>query len=242
MRKILLMVIIILVIALGYVTIVHGIGLGGFQILSIGQIKEESQNLKAKIEEVNTLIDVNYPNKIIELKKSSKRVDEAEKEYYEYTNLSSDQDIIDARTEKSYAIEFLWARLGTHARKEGINLKFEIISSSTGANTVNDLRFTVDGSYIAITNFIYAIENDSSLGFRIYNFKLLPYQNEILQGTFVVKNVAIKGNTSTQAVTTTDKETNTNTNANTNTTTTNEKSNTTNTTDTTNTANTNVTE
>lgn len=226
MRKVLLMVIIILVIALGYVSVVHGIELGNFQILSISQIKEESQNLKTKIEEVNTLIDISYPKKISELKTAGKRVDEAEKEYYEYTNLSSDQDIINARTEKSYAIEFLWARLGTHARNEGINLKFEIVSSSTGANTVNDLKFTVDGSYIAITNFIYAIENDSSLGFRIYNFKLLPYQNEILQGTFVVKNIAIKGNTSTQTVTTTNKETNTNTDANTNTTTANEQKNT----------------
>ena len=226
MRKVLLMVIIILVIALVYVSVVHGIELGEFQILSISQIKEESQDLKTKIEEVNTLIDISYPKKISELKTAGKRVDEAEKEYYEYTNLSSDQDIINARTEKSYAIEFLWARLGTHARNEGINLKFEIVSSSTGANTVNDLKFTVDGSYIAITNFIYAIENDSSLGFRIYNFKLLPYQNEILQGTFVVKNIAIKGNTSTQTVTTTNKETNTNTDANTNTTTANEQKNT----------------
>ena len=131
----------------------------------------------------------------------------AKSEYLRYTNLSSDEEILDAMEEKSYAIEFLWATLGTHARKEGVNLKFEIISSSTGANDVNDIKFTVDGSYIAITNFIYAIENDTDLNFRIQNFKLLPYEQEILQGTFVVRNIAIQGNTLRQTAATTENKT-----------------------------------
>lgn len=211
MRKILLMIIIVLLLALGYVSLVNGIQINDFQILSIKQIKEESEDLKTKIEEVNTSIDVDYPKKISELKTASNYMETTKSEYLKYTNLSSDTEIINARTEKSYTIEFLWAKLGTHARKEGINLKFEIVSSSTGANNVNDLRFTVDGSYIAITNFVYAIENDAELDFRIQNFKLLPYENEILQGTFTVKNIAISGNTSTQAVTTTSENTQQNT-------------------------------
>ena len=116
---------------------------------------------------------------------------------------------------KSYAIEFLWANIGTHARNEGINLKLEIVSSSSGASDVNDLKFTANGSYIAITNFVYALENDSNLNFRIENFKLVPYtggenrNNEILEGTFMVKNIAIEGNTSNKAVTVNTENTNT---------------------------------
>lgn len=216
MRKILLIIIIILILILGYVTLVNGIQMGNFQILSIEQIAEASKDLKAKIEEVNTLIDVDYPKKMSELKTASNYMQSAKSEYLQYTNLSSDEDIINARTEKSYTIEFLWAKLGTHARNEGINLKFEIAQSSTGANTVNDLNFTVDGSYIAITNFIYAIENDSELDFRIQNFKLLPYQNEILQASFTVRNIGIQGNTSTQAVTATQSQQDTENQNNTN--------------------------
>lgn len=219
MRKILLMVIIILILVLGYIVLMNGIKIGNFQISSIKQVEQESQNLKTKIEEVNTLIDVEYPKKISDLKTASNYMKTAKKEYLDYTNLSSEEDILNARTEKSYAIEFLWARLGTHARNEGINLKFEIIGNSTGANNSNDIQFTLNGSYIAITNFIYAIENDSELEFRIQNFKLLPYQNEILQATFNVRNVAIKGNTSNQTVTATNNnEENTTNTENTNTT------------------------
>lgn len=201
MRKILLIIIIVLLVTLGYITLVNGLDLGFIKILSVKQIQEGSQELKAKIEEANMAIDVQYPNKVKDLKDASKSMKESRDEYLRYTNLSSDEDILAARTEKSYAIEFLWAKIGTHARKEGINLKLEIAQSSTGANDVNDLKFTAEGSYIAITNFIYAIENDSELDFRIKDFKLLPHKSEILQGTFTVPNVGIQGNTSNQRVT-----------------------------------------
>lgn len=201
MRKILLIIIIVLLVTLGYITLVNGLDLGFIKILSVKQIQEGSQELKAKIEEANMAIDVQYPNKVKDLKDASKSMKESRDEYLRYTNLSSDEDILAARTEKSYAIEFLWAKIGTHARKEGINLKLEIAQSSTGANDVNDLKFTAEGSYIAITNFIYAIENDSELDFRIKDFKLLPHKSEILQGTFTVPNVGIQGNTSTEKIT-----------------------------------------
>lgn len=201
MRKILLIIIIILILALGYVSLAKGLYIGPFHILSLKQVKEESENLKAKIEEANIQIDSKYPQSIKEVKDAAKAMQAAKNEYLEYTNLSSDKDILEARTQKSYAIEFLWAKLGTHARREGINLKLEIVSSSTGANNVNDLQFTVDGSYIAITNFIYAIENDSDLDFRIQNFKLLPNNGNILKGTFKVLNVGIQGNDSSISTT-----------------------------------------
>ncbi len=221
MRKILMIIIILLLLGLGYVAVMNGVQIGNFQVLSVKGLEEESQNLKMKIEELNNLIDIEYPNRRRELEQAGKGLKDAKDEYLQYTNLSTDEEILAAMQQKSYAIEFLWTKIGTHARKEGINLKFEIASSGTGANNVNDLKFTVDGSYIAVTNFIYAIENDTELNFRIENFKLLPYQNEILQGTFTVRNIAIEGNTSTQSVTTSKEEKNTNTTNTTGTNTTN---------------------
>lgn len=216
MRKILLMIMIVLLITVGYVSLTKGLNIGFIQNLSMKQIKEQSENLNKKIEEANRQIDVTYPSKRSELEKASKNMKSAKEEYYKYTNSSTEQEILDARTQKSYAIEFLWAKLGTHARKEGINLKLEIVSSQTGANSVNDLQFTVEGSYIAITNFIYAIENDSDLDFRIQNFKLLPNKDEILQGTFTVANVGIQGNTLQQTSTENTTDTNNTENQNTN--------------------------
>lgn len=201
MRKILMILIIVLLGVLCYFALVEGIEIGKIEILSIEQIEAQSQELNAKIEGINTLIDVEYPRKINQLKAASNNMEEAKAEYLRYTNLSTDEEILDAMQQKSYAIEFLWTKLGLHARNEGINLTFEITSSATGANNVNDIKFTINGSYIAITNFIYAIENDTELNFRIENFKLLPHDKEILQGTFSVRNIAVEGNDLAQSAT-----------------------------------------
>ncbi len=202
MRKILIIIVIVLLLVLSYCTVVNGIQIFNLKISSVEQIQEESKDLKSKIEETNSLIDVEYPKKKKELTTAAKNLESAKEEYLQYTNMSSDEEILEAMQKKSYKIEFLWTKIGTHAREEGVNLKFEIVSSSTGASNANDLKFTADGSYIAITNFIYALENDTELNFTIENFKLLPYQNEILQATFTVRNISIEGNTSQQAVST----------------------------------------
>lgn len=208
MRKVLIIVIILLLVALGYTMSFNGLEIGKFQIWSVKELSESSKSIDTKIEEINSLIDVQYPKKISDLKSASNNMKTAKEEYLNYTNLSSDEQILRAMQEESYSIEFLWTKIGNHATSEGVNLKFEIVSSSTGGNNVNDINFTVQGTYIGITNFIYAIENDQDLNFRIQNFKLVPDQGNILKGTFVVKNIAIQGNTSGQQSTTNVTETN----------------------------------
>lgn len=200
MRKVLIIIITILLLVLSYFTLTKGNEIFGLKILSIKQIEEGNTRLKTKIEDINTLIDVEYPKKVGELKTASNKLETEKEEYLKYTNMSTDDEILQAMQKRSYAIEFLWTKIGLHARQEGVNLKLEIVSSSTGANNVNDLKFTVDGSYIGITNFIYALENDTELNFTIESFKLLPYKNEILQGTFIVRNIAIEGNTSKENI------------------------------------------
>ena len=77
MRKILLMIIIILLVVLSYVCLAKGMQISTFPILGLQQIEEISQNLKIRIEEVNTLIDVEYPRKISELKTASNKMQSA---------------------------------------------------------------------------------------------------------------------------------------------------------------------
>lgn len=211
MKKLLLIILIILLCVGVYFAIGKGIKIGEVQVLSMTQISEANSNLNAKIEEVNQLIDLEYPKKMSNLKEASSQMIQAKDEYLKLTNISTDEQILKATRSESYSIEFLWATIGNHATTEGVNLKFEILSNDTGTQGVYNLGFTVDGNYVAIINFISAIENDSKLNFRVQNFKLVPYQQPVLRATFTVKNIGIEGNNSSQAVTSTS-ETNTETN------------------------------
>lgn len=60
----------------------------------------------------------------------------------------------------------------------------------TDSYTMCDLKFTVSGDYIPITNFIFRLEDDNRLGFEISDFTLVK-GGENLQATFTVKNVPI---------------------------------------------------
>lgn len=214
MRKILMIVIMILLLVIGFVTMRVGIEMGSFRVLSISQINEQNKQLEAKIEEVNNLNEAEFPKKLTDLKNASKNLEEAKKEYLKYTSLSSNDEILAAMQQKKYRIESLWVKLGTHARKEGVTLEFKIVSSSIGAKSANDINFTVNGSYVAIINFVYAIENDIDLNFKIENFKLVPSSTGengdlILKATFNVRNVSIEEDTLFEETISNQKEDNT---------------------------------
>lgn len=201
MRKILITIIIVLLLVFGYVSLSKGIEIGNLKISSIKQIDENSKLLEQKTEEVNTYIDVEYPKKRTELVQAANKMQDTKKRYLDETNLSTDTEIQSALQIESYDIEKLWTKLGNHATSEGVNLKLVLNSSSSGSTDTKDLAFTVNGSYIGITNFIYNIEDDDELNFRIYNFKMLPYQNDILQASFIVKDVRITSTSLNESLT-----------------------------------------
>ena len=53
-----------------------------------------------------------------------------------------------------------------------------------------DLKFTVSGDYIPLTDFIYDLEDDPKLGFEISDFALSK-GGDNLQATFTVKSIPV---------------------------------------------------
>lgn len=202
MKKILLTTLILLLVILTYYSFDKGITIGNINILSIAQIKEKNDSLDKKIEETNKVIDTDYPSEMSKLKTASNKLQTAKKEYLDLTNVSTNEQILKATLEESYAIELLWTKVGNHARNKGVNIEMAVTSSDTGTKGLYNLEFTVNGTYLSIINFVEVLENDSVLNFRIKNFKLVPSQGSILKATFTVKNIAIEGNTSNQSTST----------------------------------------
>ncbi len=219
MRKLLLIIIIILLCILGYFAIFNGISIGSFQILGVNQLKDKNDKLDQEISQIETEGEVTFPSKTKELGKETDNMMEAKKTYLDLASVSTEGELKEANQEETYLIEFLWTRMGNHATEEGVKAKFEIVSGDTGESEVHNINFTITGHYIAIINFISAIENDSKLGFRIENFKMVPGGDDLI-ATFTARNIRIKNEqtttdtTSTQTNTTTDTTTNTNSTTN----------------------------
>lgn len=198
MKKLLMLVLIsLLVVLCGFVAI-KGFNIGRLEILAFTKIQERSNELDNKIQEASKLSEKDYKQAVSTVEEDAKKLQQEKKEYEDMTAISTEGDVASANQLERYEIETLWVKLGNHATSEGAVMRMDVVKgNNTTADTYN-LKFTVTGSYISITDFISDIENDSTLGFKIEEFKMEPSSNNgELQATFVCNNIEIKDVTET---------------------------------------------
>ena len=239
MKKLLILILIVLLLALAGIIAINGVSLGNFEILGIKGIQARSAELDEKIQEAGSLAQKDFQQAVKDVEDNSKKLQDVKAEYDEIVAVSASSDVETAAQLEKYEIETLWVKLGNHATNEGATMKMDVKKGSNTTQDTYNLNFTVNGSYISITDFISDIENDDTLGFKIEEFKMVPGGSDSnLQATFVCKDIAIKDITETTPITTNNTTGNTVNGTNTNTSNTTNTSNATNSSNTTNTNNT----
>lgn len=184
-----MLILIGLLLALSIFIVLEGFEVGEVEILAYTGIQDRNKQLDETIQQASKLAEKDFKQAVSNVQDTSKQLEKVKKDYEDLTVVSSDGDVQAAAQIERYEIETLWVKLGNYATSEGAVVKIDIVQGNT-SGTYN-LRFTVNGSYIAITDYISDIENDSTLGFKIEEFKMIPSGND-LQGTFVCKEIAIK--------------------------------------------------
>lgn len=245
MKKLLTLILIALLVILCVYTAVEGFSIGPVEILGIQGIKEKNNQLDALLEKATYLANVDYKQVCNELEINTKKLKQEQQNYEDMTAISSGEDIQAANQIEKYEYDSLMIKLGRHATSQGADLNISVETGSTEG--IYNLKFEAEGRYISIVDFISAIENDSTLGFKIEDFKMVPVTSgskedtdQRVRGTFTCRAIAIEKMAEVpQADTAAEEgEENTNTTNSTNTTNTSNSTNTTNGTNTTNTSNT----
>ena len=191
MKKTLIMVLILLLLVMGSFMIFKSLKLWSLEILGVKNLGGENKKLDESIQTLSRLSSTDYTQALTDITSSSKQYEQAKSEYEELATISTDSEIGAANQLQKYEIEYLWTRIGNHASSENVVLKLEVKANSTSQATgYYDLNFTASGDYVGITDFIYDIENDSSLGFKIEGFKMEP-SGANLQASFTCTNIAI---------------------------------------------------
>lgn len=205
MKKLLLSIITVLLIVLVVITVVKGIHIGNFELLGVMQIKEENEKLDEKIQEATKLASTDFVKKTDDLEDSMKKLETEKNSYQDLVNVSTESEVEAANQLYFYELDFLWIRVGNHAKSEGIRMDVaatgltEVDGESTTIQSDKkyrcNLNFTATGSYIGIASFIEDIEDDSELGFKIEDFKMIPSSegSDTLTATFTCKDIVIKG-------------------------------------------------
>lgn len=194
MKNIIRMIATLVATALVILLMVKGLSIGSIKVYSISEIIEENSKLDNEINDLNKLKNEDYKKSLDSLSSSTKSLETSKQSYLDEASISTDSEIKEATISQKYSMEYLWNKVGSYATEEGVNLKWEVQSSGSGKYTLN---FTVVGSYIAIINYVYDVENDSDLGFTILNFKMSG--SDSLTATFSVHDVSIKAESVTAA-------------------------------------------
>lgn len=230
MKKLLISILIALLLILSVFIALNGLNIGKLEILGIEGIGQKNSELDQKIQQATQLSTIDYQKAVDDVEENTKKLTEEKKNYEEMTLLNTDSEgKVTAQIQK-YEVEALWVKLGKHATSEGATIKMDIVKGNNTSENMYDLNFTVNGSYISIIDFISDIENDSTLGFKIENFKMNG-SGDSLQATFTCKEITIIDVNQGQVITDTSNSTNTSNTSNTtdNTSNTNNTSNVTNT-------------
>lgn len=247
MKKILIIILIVLLVALGLTVILNGFKLAGLNVLSFKSLGGLNDQLDEKLSEATTLTSVTFPEKQSNLSSAAKQLATTREKYQDKVAYSSEEDVRKANEIETYQVDFLFTRLGNHAKKYGLVIDLDAKQSS--ATGVYNLNFTVHGKYQLISDFVRAVENDDELTFTIENFilELEDINTEKLKAQFMVPELrldvdeSISNPEASSSATTNTNTTTTNTTNRTNSTNTTNTTNTTNNTNTTNTASNNTT-
>ncbi len=192
MRKILLSILLVLALVLMTLFMKNGFSIGqSFRIYGFQGISDESQKLTQAISDANNQND-QFTNALTNMQTDVEELMDAKKEYLDAVARSTDSEIRYATQTKSYMIEYLWSRIGNLATSQGVKIKMEVVNSTLQDQEYRNLRFTVNGRYLAVTQFISSLENDTSLDFTIDDFHMSPGTGTIIEAKFVVKDVRIK--------------------------------------------------
>ncbi len=188
MRKILISILVCLLLIGSAFFMVNGIS--KVNIKGIKGLSEKNGQIEQKISDLSNVISVTYANTESNLKRTANTLQDSKTEYENQAALSNSQSPSYASQLETYDIDYLWTKLGNYARDEKVVIKIDLVASGTSTNLYN-LNFTTTGAYVNITNFIYDIENDSKLGFKIDEFKMNS-SGDSLTATFSCKEVPIK--------------------------------------------------
>ena len=188
MRKIIIGIIVALLLIGSAFFMVNGISDVG--IIGIKGLNEKNNTIEQKISELSNAISVTYVNTESNLKSTANTLQASKTEYENQAILSNSNSPSYASKLEKYDIDYLWTKLGNYAKDENVVIKIELVSGGASQNLYN-LNFTVTGDYMDTTNFIYDIENDSKLGFKIDEFKMVPGGDNKLTTTFVCKDIPV---------------------------------------------------
>ncbi len=173
------------------ISVVNGINFGSFKILSL----EEITTKKNEVNLAETNLELEKTRYEVLEEKLNKEKQEFIEEKNKYEAISDETiDIINKiNTKEKYSIEYIWIKLGNYAKQLNLSIVVAEPGNSLNQEEVEEsiFKIQVSGSYSDISEFIFNIENDDELRFKLDNINMEYVSGTVVKATFDVKDIVI---------------------------------------------------
>ena len=213
-KLITLSIVLVLLIALITLAMIYEVDFVLFKNLSIAGIQEKKMSVETLMQK-QTQEEENNATAKSTLQKSKNSFDVAKQEY-ENIDESTITIVQEATKEVKYFIEYLWIVLGNYANANGVDIAIitpgstvaQNTDSSTNTNTGNTTdtnanvsgslspltsgaKISIKGRYANVADFVFDVENDKSLKFKLDNIKMTYSGNNQITATFDVLSLSV---------------------------------------------------
>ena len=185
---VLTLVLVLLIVGTTYVAL-NTISLGDISILSVSDMQKQKEELV--IEESNLIIIKSQfdlaTNNLVNAQSAYK----TSRDRY---NEISDEDIEtikEATKEDHYYVEWLWIVLGEYAEDNNLTLKVIDPRKGDEASGEGTVQINVVGRYQDIANFVFEVENDNELRFKLDNMAMTYNSDNKVSATFDVLGMEV---------------------------------------------------
>ena len=206
-KSIVLAVVLIVLIVLAVLVLTNNRDLVIFKTLSIAGIQKETSE------------SATYNSNKATLDRAKNSYDVA-KEQHENIDESKRSAVEELNKETKYFIEYLWIVLGNYAtvnkvdidiltpgatytnsttKPEGENKENaenpegtgEVVEENNVSSLTSGIKITIRGRYADVADFVFDVENDKSLRFKLDNINMVYAQNNTIQATFDVLSLSV---------------------------------------------------
>lgn len=185
---ILTLVLILLISCTTWVTI-ETIQIGNLSFLSIDAMQNKNIELETETVQLSALQSV-FNTAKTNLENAQQSYKEARDEY----NSISQEDIEyikEATKQDHYYVEWLWIVLGEYALDNKLTLN--VIDPRKGSEESNQgtVQIQLEGRYQDVANFVFEVENDAELKFKLDNMSMTYASDNKINATFDVLSMEV---------------------------------------------------
>ena len=219
-KIIILSSVLVVLITLIVLVMIYDVSFPFFKSLSVDGIKTLKTNVNTLIMQEATEVTNNKSAKD-KLNLAKNNFDVAKNEY-ESIDESTIEIVQEATKQEDYFIEYLWVVLGNYSRANGLSIHIltpgssftenattennenakedakQETSGTTGSTTSelsainNGIKIVVEGRYANLADFVFDVENDKELSFKLDNIKMSYAGDNKVQAIFDVLNLSVK--------------------------------------------------